>query len=203
MSRIGKKAITLPPGVSVTCQEEPLEKKVVTPRGKERVMTRGKVVTVKGPRGTLKQEITGSLTVAVEKERVVLRCDSTAREDRAKWGLYRALIQNMILGVTQGYQKRLQIVGVGYRARLEGKNLQLQVGYNAKQPQRVVVPEGITITCPSEQEIVVSGIDKQKVGQMAAKIRAVRLPEPYKGKGIRYWGEEVRRLAGKTFAAGK
>jgi large subunit ribosomal protein L6 len=183
MSRIGKKPVPIPAGVEV---------KVA-----------GKNVSIKGPKGTLTQELNGAISIEVDanaKEVRVLR-NSELRIDRAKHGLYRALIANMIEGVTKGYSKSLEIQGVGYRAQFQGRKLQLFVGYNTKIPEVYMVPEGITLTLGSPTEINIAGIDKQLVGQVAASIRQIRPPDVYKGKGVRYKGEVVRKLPGKTVAA--
>ncbi|MCW8130030.1 MAG: 50S ribosomal protein L6 [Planctomycetota bacterium] len=183
MSRIGKKPVPIPAGVEVNVA--------------------GPVVTVKGPKGTLKQEVTGAISVEVDTQAKEIRVKrgSDLRIDRAKHGLYRALLANMMLGVTKGYEKRLEIQGVGYRAQLSGKRLQLFVGYNTKVPEIFMIPDGVTVQCPTQTEIVVTGIDKQLVGQVAASIRSVRTPDVYKGKGVRYQGEQVRKLEGKTVGA--
>jgi len=180
MSRIGKKPVPIPAGVEV---------KVA-----------GKNVSIKGPKGTLTQELNGEIGVEVDAtaKEVRVQRNSDLRIDRAKHGLYRALIANMIEGVTKGYSKSLEIQGVGYRAQYQGRKLQLFVGYNTKIPEVYMVPEGITLTLGSPTEINIAGIDKQLVGQVAAKIRKIRKPEPYKGKGIRYSDERVLRKAGKS-----
>jgi large subunit ribosomal protein L6 len=183
MSRIGKKPVAIPAGVEVKVN--------------------GTSVSVKGPKGTLTQVLQGAIGVEVDaaaKEVRVLR-NSDLRTDRAKHGLYRALIANMIDGVTKGYAKSLEIQGVGYRAQLQGKKLQLFVGYNTKIPEIYLVPDGVTVTLPTPTEINIVGIDKQLVGQVAASIRLIRKPDVYKGKGVRYKGEVVRKLPGKTVAA--
>jgi large subunit ribosomal protein L6 len=183
MSRIGKKAISIPAGVEVSAS--------------------GNKVTVKGPKGSLTQELLGAIKVEVDgaaKEVRLVRA-SDARVERAKHGLYRALIANMIEGVTKGYAKSLEIQGVGYRAVLQGKKLSLFVGYNTKVPEIYNIPDGVTVTVPQPTEINISGIDKQLVGQVAASIRLVRIPDVYKGKGVRYRGEVVRKLPGKTVAS--
>ncbi len=183
MSRIGKKPVVIPAGVEV---------KVA-----------GRAVSVKGPKGTLTQELQGAISVEVDdaaKEVRVLR-DSELRADRAKHGLYRALIANMIEGVTKGYAKSLEIQGVGYRAQVAGKKLNLFVGYNTKIPEVYLIPDGVKVEVPTPTEINISGIDKQLVGQVAASIRLIRKPDVYKGKGVRYKGEVVRKLPGKTVAA--
>lgn len=183
MSRIGKKPVPIPSGVEVAVS--------------------GRVVTVKGPKGSLTQEITGSIKAEVDtgaKEVRVLR-GSDQRVERAKHGLYRALIQNMVVGVTKGYERRLEIQGVGYRAQVSGKRLQLFVGYNTKVPEIYDIPDGVKIELPSQTEIVINGVNKQLVGQVAASIRSIRPPDVYKGKGIRYKDEQVRKLPGKTVGA--
>jgi len=182
MSRIGKKPVPLPSGVEVAVQ--------------------GRRVTVKGPKGSLEQEITGGIEVAVEQNprQVVVRRTTELRADRAKHGLYRSLLAGMVVGVTQGFERALEIHGVGYRAIKDGDVLALQVGFAL--PRRLPIPPGISIEVPDQQRIIVRGISKQLVGNFAATIRAVRKTDPYKNKGIRYAGEEVRKLAGKTFASG-
>ena len=153
---------------------------------------------MKGPKGELEQRIRPEIGVEVNDGQVVVRRSSEHKQDRAYHGLTRALVANMVEGVTTGFRKGLEIVGVGYRADKRGKKLVLTVGYSheVEYPE----PEGITLSTPSQTTIVVEGIDKQRVGQVAAELRAVRPPEPYKGKGIRYEGEQVRRKAGKTGA---
>lgn len=176
MSRIGRKPIAIPAGVTVSVD--------------------GNTVRVKGPKGELTLETQQDFRVEVADGRVVVHRPSDAKQHRAFHGLTRALLANMVTGVTDGFKKSLEIVGVGYRAEKKGDVLVLNVGYShqVQYPQ----PEGITISTPNPTTIVVEGIDKQKVGQVAAEIRAVRPPEPYKGKGIRYQGEYVRRKAGKA-----
>ena len=176
MSRVGKSPITIPSGVDVKVS--------------------GRVVEVKGSKGTLTQDIDPAIHVSVDDGTVNLGRDNDERSSRALHGLYRSLINNMVIGVTEGYSKELTAVGVGYRAALKGKNLELQVGFS--HPVNVDAPDGITFEVPEPTKIIVSGIDKQLVGQVAANIRAVRPPEPYKGKGIRYVDEHVRRKAGKA-----
>ncbi len=181
MSRIGKKPVTVPPGVEVK-------------------ISSGKV-TVKGAKGELSQVIVGEIGVALSedgKEVIVSRTVDDKR-NRAFQGLMRSLIQNMVIGVSQGFTKQLEIVGVGYRGALEGEKLVLNLGY--ADPVEMAIPAGIEIVVHTATRLDVLGIDKQAVGQMAAVIRKQRPPEPYKGKGIRYLGEQVRRLAGKSFAA--
>ena len=178
MSRIGNQPIELPQGVEIKID--------------------GATVRVKGPKGELQRTLRPEVEVKVEDGQVVVTRRAETKQHRAYHGLTRALVANMVEGVATGYRKALEIVGVGYRADKRGKELVLTVGYSheVKYPE----PEGIEITTPTQTTIVVEGIDKQKVGQVAAELRAVRPPEPYKGKGIRYQGEQVRRKAGKTGA---
>ena len=177
MSRIGKEPIPVPAGVDVTLAD-------------------GRVM-VKGPKGELSHEIHEAITVAIEDGQVLVTRSSDQREHRALHGLTRALIANMVTGVTEGYRRDLEIVGVGYRAAARGSNgLTIQVGFS--HPVEVDAPEGITFEVPAPTRISVIGYDKQLVGQVAANIRKIRKPEPYKGKGIRYAGELVRRKSGKA-----
>ena len=176
MSRIGKSPIELPSGVEVKIN--------------------GDVVEVKGPKGTLKQTLNEGITVSVDDGTVTVERANDERATRALHGLLRSLINNMVVGVSEGYSKELTAVGVGYRAALKGKQLELPVGYS--HPVEIDAPDGITFEVPEPTKIVVGGIDKQLVGQVAANIRADRPPEPYKGKGIRYTDERVRRKAGKA-----
>lgn len=177
MSRIGKEPVPVPSGVTARFE--------------------GATISVTGPRGTLTQEIDPAITVAVEDEQIVVTRSSDLREHRAMHGLYRSLIANMVTGVTDGYERGLEIVGVGYRATARGADgITVQVGYS--HPVEVDAPEGISLAVPTPTTITVAGADKQKVGQVAANIRAIRKPEPYKGKGIRYAGEQVRRKSGKA-----
>ncbi len=175
MSRIGKKPIEVPAGVLVS----------VDP---------GRV-TVSGPKGELRQQVPQRMQISQEEGSITVSRPTERGEDRALHGLTRTLIANMVEGVTNGFEKRLEIQGVGYRAALAGSNLELQVGYS--HPVRITPREGISFEVPIPTQIVVRGIDKQIVGQTAAEIRKVRPPEPYKGKGIRYEGEYVRRKVGK------
>ncbi|MDQ3974500.1 MAG: 50S ribosomal protein L6 [Actinomycetota bacterium] len=180
MSRIGKEPIPVPEGVEVSFE--------------------GSTLVVTGPKGTLRQDIHRDITVTVDDGRIIVTRPDDEREHRSLHGLFRSLIANMVTGVTQGFQRRLEIVGVGYRATPRGSNgLTLQVGFS--HPVEVEAPEGVTFEVPSPTRITVSGADKQVVGQVAAEIRAVRKPEPYKGKGIRYEGEQVRRKSGKAAGA--
>jgi len=175
MSRIGRQPITVPSGVTVTRAE--------------------RKVSVKGPKGELTQVISPAMKVEVSDGTVVVSRPTDRGEHRALHGLTRSLIANMVEGVTNGYERRLEIQGVGYRAALKGKNLELALGYS--HPVPMDAPEGIEYEVPQPTEVVVRGIDKQLVGEMAARIRRHRPPEPYKGKGIRYAGEQVTRKVGK------
>src|SRR5688500_663547 len=175
MSRIGKSPIEIPPGVSVS----------VSP---------GRVM-VNGPLGELSQQIPGRMLVEQDDGRIVVKRPTERGEDRALHGLTRTLIANMVEGVTKGFEKQLEIQGVGYRAQLKGTDLELAVGFS--HPVLVKPRRGITFDVPQPTQVIVKGIDKQMVGQTAAEIRKVRPPEPYKGKGIRYAGEQVRRKVGK------
>jgi large subunit ribosomal protein L6 len=175
MSRIGRQPIELPAGVSVS----------VSP---------GRVM-VNGPLGELSQQVPARMQVEQQDARIVVSRPTERGEDRALHGLTRSLIANMVEGVTNGFQKRLEIQGVGYRAALRGTDLELNVGYSHSVVLKA--PAGITFEVPTPTEVIVKGIDKQAVGQLAAEVRKVRPPEPYKGKGIRYEGEYVRRKVGK------
>lgn len=179
MSRIGKKPIEIPNGVAVS--------------------KNGSVISVKGPKGELQQDIHSNISVEVKDNEVVVTRPDDSRENKALHGLSRALLQNMVTGVTDAYQKTLDIVGVGYRVELKGKNILFNIGYS--HPIYFMPPDGVTLQAPTQTQIVVSGIDKQLVGMVAAKIRSIRKPEPYKGKGIKYSDEQIQRKAGKT--AGK
>lgn len=174
MSRIGKKPILIPEDVKVVID--------------------GQLVRVNGPKGELQREVRPEIKVSLEGNEILVKPVKETKKTKAFWGLTRTLIANMIGGVTKGYEKKLEIEGIGYRANLEGENLILLVGFS--HPVKIRQPEGIKFSVDKNM-ITVSGIDKQLVGQIAAKIRAVRKPEPYKGKGIRYEGEQVRRKAGK------
>lgn len=177
MSRIGKLPVSVPAGVEVSIN--------------------GNEVNVKGPKGELTQTFHKELTIEkAEDGSIVVSRPNDERESRAMHGLTRTLIHNMIIGVSEGYSKTLELVGVGYRAAVKGNNLEMNLGFS--HPVIIEKPEGITFECPDQAKIVVSGIDKQQVGQVAADIRKWRKPEPYKGKGIRYQGEHVRRKEGKT-----
>jgi large subunit ribosomal protein L6 len=177
MSRIGRAPIPVPSGVTVTLS--------------------GDDVTVKGPQGTLERRITNPITVSQEGDTLVVARPNDERRNRALHGLTRTLVANMVSGVTQGFTKELEIVGVGYRATAKGPGaLELALGFS--HPVPVEAPEGITFEVPVPTRIIVKGIDKEKVGQVAADIRKLRKPEPYKGKGVRYAGERVLRKAGKA-----
>lgn len=180
MSRIGKQPVELPSGVDAKVSAGTL--------------------TVKGPKGELSLTYHASMTVKVEDGEVVVERPSDQKVDRSLHGLTRSLISNMVEGVTEGFSKTLEIVGIGYRADMKGKGITLNVGFS--HPIEYTPMEGVTLECPNQTTVVVSGADKQKVGQVAAEIRGFRPPEPYKGKGIRYKGEHIRRKAGKTAATG-
>src|SRR4051794_30617465 len=175
MSRIGKKPIEVPEGVTVDVKPG--------------------VVSVKGPKGELSQVLSPAMKVTQSNGTLTVERPTDRGEHRALHGLTRSLIANMVQGVTEGYERRLEIQGVGYRARLQGKALELNVGYS--HPVSVSAPEGIEFEVPTPTQVVVRGIDKQLVGEIAARIRRTRPPEPYKGKGVRYEGEHVRRKVGK------
>lgn len=181
MSRIGRKLIAIPQGVQVALE--------------------GNVVTVKGAKGELSQVVHPDMKVVLEENTVKVERPSDEKEHRSLHGLTRTLIANMVEGVTKGFSKSLDITGVGYRAAKQGKNLVLTIGYS--HPVEIQPLNGIEFEVPAPTKITVKGIDKQAVGQMAAEIRAVREPEPYKGKGIRYENEVIRRKAGKAGKAGK
>lgn len=177
MSRIGNSPIEVPSGVDISIGDG--------------------VVTVKGPKGELSQDISPLISVSQEGDTVTLTRADDERESRSLHGLYRSLIANMVVGVTEGYKKDLEIVGVGYRANAQGNNkLELSLGFS--HTVSVSAPEGVTFDVPAPTQISVVGIDKQLVGQVAADIRALKKPEPYKGKGVRYVGEYVARKAGKA-----
>ena len=175
MSRIGKKPIAVPDGVEIDVKPG--------------------MVSVKGPKGELSQAVSPDMRVSQDNGTLTVERPTDRGEHRALHGLTRSLIANMVEGVTGGFEKRLEIQGVGYRARLQGKTLELSVGYS--HPVSVVAPEGIEFEVPTPTQVIVRGIDKQLVGEIAARIRRTRPPEPYKGKGIRYAGEHVRRKVGK------
>lgn len=175
MSRIGKKAVALPTGVSANVQ--------------------GQTVSIKGPKGALQVVLHDDIAAKVEGSSVKLDPKFETKRARSHWGTSRTLVNNLIAGVTKGFEEKLEISGVGFRAAVQGKNLQMQLGFS----HDVVfpIPEGLTIATPKATEIVITGLDKQKVGKAAAEIRAFRPPEPYKGKGVKYAGEYILRKEGK------
>ena len=175
MSRIGKKPVTMPAGVTATIQ--------------------GRELSVKGPKGTLAIAMADEISYDVGDGGISVQPANDTKRARSFWGMQRTLVQNLITGVTEGYSKQLLITGVGYRANVQGKNLKLQLGYS--HDVDYAIPEGITIATPDQTTVNISGIDKQKVGQVAAEIRRWRKPEPYKGKGIKYAGEFIFRKEGK------
>ena len=177
MSRIGRMPVTIPAGVEVSIAEP-------------------NVVTVKGPKGTLESTFNHEINIALEGNEIIVTRPTDDKNHRALHGLTRTLIHNMVEGVTNGYSKTLEVNGVGYRAQKQGKNLVMNLGYS----HQVIVPEvpGITIDVPTPNQVVISGADKQQVGQFAAEVREKRPPEPYKGKGIRYEGEVVKHKEGKA-----
>jgi large subunit ribosomal protein L6 len=179
VSRIGKKPIAIPSGVTIRQD--------------------GGTIAVKGPKGELRTRVSEAMTISLENNEVTVTRPNDMAENRSAHGLTRTLINNMVQGVTEGYSRKLEIVGVGFRAEMRGKMLQLNLGYS--HPIMFVPPEEIQLAAPVPTNVVVTGIDKQLVGQVAAKIRSFRPPEPYKGKGVKYEGEQIRRKAGKS--AGK
>ncbi|KPF92096.1 50S ribosomal protein L6 [Novosphingobium sp. AAP83] len=175
MSRIGKKPVTIPSGVTADIANG--------------------VLSVKGPKGSLSLTLRDEISYTLEADTITVKPANATKAARAFWGMQRTLVDNLVTGVTQGYTKVLEITGVGYRANSQGKNLKLQLGYS--HDVDFVIPEGIEIKTPDNTTVEISGIDKQKVGQVAAEIRRWRKPEPYKGKGIKYRGEFVFRKEGK------
>jgi large subunit ribosomal protein L6 len=175
MSRIGKKAVAVPAGVTVTIE--------------------GQTVTVKGPKGQLAWTVAEEVVIEQEGSELVLSKRNDTTRAQAMWGLSRTLIANMVQGVTEGFERTLELVGVGYRAAMKGQALSMQLGFSHEVD--VPPPAGITFATPKQTEIKISGIDKQVVGEVASQIRRLRPPEPYKGKGVRYAGEKVRRKEGK------
>lgn len=176
MSKIGKLPVTIPAGVTVTVADN--------------------VITVKGPKGELKQTFNEKVSVEMKDGSVVVNPKNDEKASHAAHGLYRNLINNMVVGVTNGYTKVLVMTGVGYRAEVQGKNLVMNLGYS--NDFIAIIPEGLTVTADAAGKITISGIDKQQVGEFSAQIRGLRGPEPYKGKGIRYDNEVIRRKVGKT-----
>jgi large subunit ribosomal protein L6 len=181
MSRIGRMPVVVPAGVDVKLKDSTL--------------------TVKGAKGTLEKEFHKDMTIKIENGKILVERPSDEKQHRALHGLTRSLINNMVTGVTQGFEKTLEINGVGYRAQKQGKKLVLTLGYS--HPVEMDEPAGITVDVPAQNKIIVKGIDKQAVGEFAAKIRGKREPEPYKGKGIKYENEIIRRKEGKTGGKGK
>ncbi|WP_459503669.1 50S ribosomal protein L6 [Bacillus sp. C1] len=177
MSRIGKKILEIPAGVTITVAED-------------------NTVTVKGPKGELTRKFNADMSIKIEENTLTVERPSEQKEHRALHGTTRALLGNMVEGVTTGFARGLELVGVGYRAQKQGNKLVLSVGYS--HPVEMTPEAGLEVEVPAPTKIVIKGIDKQRVGEFAANIRAVRAPEPYKGKGIRYEGEVVRRKEGKT-----
>jgi large subunit ribosomal protein L6 len=175
MSRIGKKPVTIPQGVEVTLN--------------------GRQVAAKGPKGELAVVLSENVSIAQGDDGVTVAPINKSQAARRFWGLSRSLVENIVVGVSEGYDRKLELQGVGYRAQMQGNTLKLSLGFS--HDIDYPVPEGIKIDCPSQTEIIISGIDKQKVGQVAAEIRSYRPPEPYKGKGVRYNGEYVFRKEGK------
>jgi large subunit ribosomal protein L6 len=175
MSRIGKKSVSVPGGVTAAVN--------------------GQEVKIKGPKGELKHVLADAMVAKLDKDKIAIEMREDTKEARAMWGMSRTLVANLIAGVTQGFSKRLEITGVGYRAAVQGSNLQLQLGFS--HDVAYPIPQDIQIVCPKPTEIVITGIDKQQVGQVAAEIRQFRPPEPYKGKGIKYAGEFILRKEGK------
>ena len=177
MSRIGKLPITVPAGVTVNVDDN-------------------NTVTVKGPKGTLTQTVAPEITLKEENGVLTLERPSDAKPHKAMHGLYRSLVHNMVVGVTDGFAKTLELVGTGYRAQADGKKLTINIGFS--HPVELIAPDDIQFETPNQTTIVVKGMDKQKVGNLAADIRAIRKPEPYLGKGIKYADEHIRRKEGKT-----
>lgn len=179
MSRIGKKPVEIPKGISIVKE--------------------GNSLTVKGPKGELKNSFNSAISIEVKDDEVIVTRPNDSKENRSLHGLTRALIQNMVTGVNSSYSKTLDIVGVGFRVEMKGKNLLMNIGFS--HPIYFMPPDEITIETPTQTQIVITGIDKQLVGQVAAKLRSIRKPEPYKGKGIKYSDEQIQRKAGKTAGA--
>ncbi len=175
MSRIGKRPVPVPAGVTAT--------------------TEGQTLTVKGPKGTLSMQMLEDISYDIQEGAISVQPGNETKRARAFWGMHRTLVQNLVSGVTEGFTKTLEITGVGYRAAAQGRNLRLQLGYS--HDVNFPVPEGVEVKTPDQNTVEISGIDKQKVGQVAAEIRRWRKPEPYKGKGIKYRGEYIFRKEGK------
>lgn len=179
MSRVGKQPVEIPQGVKVHIADN--------------------IVSAEGPKGKLSLAVHPTISVKQQDGKLVCERADDERQSRALHGLFRALVRNLLLGVAKGFEKKLEVVGIGYSAALDGKRLKLTVGFS--QPVSVPVPDGITVALPDTTHIVISGANKQQVGQFAAEVRKVRKPEPYKGFGIKYDGEQVRRKAGKAFGS--
>ena len=179
MSRIGRLPIQVPAGVTVTVGDN-------------------NMVTVKGPKGTLTQQVNSNITVKQEGNVLTLSRPNDEKQNKAFHGLYRALLHNMVVGVTEGFSKTLEMVGTGYKAKAEGSGKSIEINIGFSHPVHLDAPEGLAFKTPNDTTIVVEGISKQAVGNMAADIRAIRKPEPYLGKGIKYQGEHIRRKEGKT-----
>ncbi|MGI9352339.1 MAG: 50S ribosomal protein L6 [Rhizobiaceae bacterium] len=175
MSRIGKKPVEVPEGVTATVE--------------------GQTVTAKGPKGELQFVVNNEVLIKMEDGQISVDPRDESKDARSKWGMSRTMVSNILTGVKDGFEKKLEINGVGYRAAMQGNNIQLSLGFSHEVVYEV--PEGITVACPKPTEIVVTGIDKQKVGQVAAEIRSYRPPEPYKGKGVKYADETIFRKEGK------
>src|SRR3954447_778152 len=175
MSRIGKVPVALPGGVTATAE--------------------GSVLSVKGPKGTLTMPMLDDISYGIEDGRIVVEPENGTKRARSFWGMHRTLVQNLVTGVTDGFTKTLEITGVGYRAAAQGKNLRLQLGYS--HDVNIAVPDDLTVATPDQTTVVISGNDRQRVGQLAAEVRQWRKPEPYKGKGIKYRGEFIFRKEGK------
>lgn len=181
MSRIGKKPVNIPEDVKIKVE--------------------GGIITVEGPKGKLSRSVSPRITLEVKENQLIVTRATDAKTDKALHGLYRALIFNMIEGVTKGYIKELEIVGVGFKAQMQGKDLTMQLGFS--HPVVFPAPEGITLETPKQTQISIKGIDKEKVGEVAHQIRSIRPPEPYKGKGIRFLGEHIKKKVGKAQATTK
>ncbi len=175
MSRIGKQPVVIPDGVTATVE--------------------GQTVTAKGPKGELRYVVNDEVLVKMEDGAIKVDPRDSSKDARSKWGLSRTMVSNIMSGVTDGFEKKLEINGVGYRAAMQGSDVQLSLGFSHEVIYKV--PEGVSVACPKPTEIVVTGIDKQKVGQVAAEIRSYRPPEPYKGKGVKYADETIFRKEGK------
>jgi large subunit ribosomal protein L6 len=181
MSRIGKKPVVIPSGVKIEVKDG--------------------TIFIEGPKGKLSKKLAGRISIELKDNQVLVNRGGDSKIDRSMHGLYRALVNNMIKGVTDGYVKELEIIGTGYKAAMQGNTLNLQLGYS--HPVNFPAPEGIKIECPKPTQVVVRGIDKEKVGEVATEIRMVCPPEPYKGKGIRFVGEYVKKKVGKAQATTK